>query len=462
MINQFFRFVEENFNLPLLITSNGTITYGQLLLKAKVKAEGLDQYKKCRIGIFADDIESFWASFFACWLSDNIPVPIPKGSDNDYQSHILKSAGLVGYFKNHNFVLISNETHIGEVDAILNTYNVGAILFTSGSTGKPKGVVLGKDALLVNAYSTKDKLNIPNGSKILIPVPFHFVSAISHFFVCALSRATIHFNDACSFPQTFLGLIEEYKISGVGGSPIHAKWLVESGYHLKGINWLMSSGDKLGPSITEKIISETYEFQLFQVYGLTEVGGRVCIANRSELKVNSNTIGHSISCLSAKVDNHDGGNEGSLLVKGESLMLGYLDNLKNGEVLSSESYFNTGDQAKVSDNGFEILGRNDDVFKVSGIKVSGPMVSDIAMSSGMLKDAWVSPMVHPLLGTVPCLLFTPKAENFDLIKLKQFLTGKLYPQARPRAFKCLENIPRTGSGKVIRREVQAIVSELTI
>ncbi len=132
--------------------------------------------------------------------------------------------------------------------------------------------------------------------------------------------------------------------------------------------------------------------------------------------------------------------------------------LSSSRELQAVGDFKTGDRGVIHQGYLEILGRANDVFKVAGIKVSGPMVTDIVLKSGMVKDAWVMPFENANLGTVPLLAYVPKDENnFELLKLKQYLVENLFPQARPREYQVLGQIPRTGSGKVKREELREMI-----
>ena len=222
------------------------------------------------------------------------------------------------------------------------------------------------------------------------------------------------------------------------------------------LDWAMTSGEHLRPEIIKKFNNYYKMSSLNVVYGLTELSGRFCILNGKNLNNNEFTVGHPIDGLEYKIIDEDGkslntGDIGEVVAFGNYLMKGYLD--ENWTIPKNEiNFFKTGDIGRRTKSGFlEILGRKDDVFKVSGDKVSSLLITDVLLEMNIFEDIFVKPVDDEILGKSPKIFYVLKNNfNFNQSEVLRYLKKKLPNYKVSYNFEKVSNIPRTGSGKVIR------------
>ncbi len=138
-------------------------------------------------------------------------------------------------------------------------------------------------------------------------------------------------------------------------------------------------------------------------------------------------------------------------------MDGYL--LDNGEINRSsvDNGFLTGDLGYIDDDGFIwIVGRIDDVLKIGGEKVSVTNVEDAIRKSMQCSDCCVAVISEQNLGSVLIGLVVPESKDIEVDHQSLFrkLREVLPPNALPAKVYIVDNIPRTGSGKIARQEAK--------
>src|SRR5262249_13927859 len=151
--------------------------------------------------------------------------------------------------------------------------------------GEPKGVLLTHDALLANCNATAKALTIDPSDRVIVPIPFNFISAVSHFLVTVSSGACAIATEAKLMQRDLRELFVKTKANAAGGAPLHLRWVSEICDETPlPVRWLMASGDHLGVDVIEKLERQLPDVRLLVVYGLTEVGGRCCVLDRKKVR----------------------------------------------------------------------------------------------------------------------------------------------------------------------------------
>lgn len=340
--------------------------------------------------------------------------------------------------------------------------DIAAILFTSGSTGQPKGVMLRAAALLNNAIRTTDRIPLRLGDRLAIAIPYHFTSAICHFLAAMLRGATLVCSSRRHLPAEFLEFLTGAAPDAFGGSPLQLRWLSAAGDGLpQSLRWAMSSGDRLPADVTRALRRNGSGPDVIIAYGLTEVAGRLCILDPALALEHPDSVGTPLPGLTITIRDSDGnacadGEIGEVHVAGDTLFSGYLDSPAISRASFRHEEFRTGDIARMEGGMLRLLGRNDDVFKVAGIKVSAAVISDALMATGILLDAAVMPAEREAIGAVPEAWVVPRDPSNppDRRSLLRHLRSVLPPNHLPAAIHVVSEIPRVGSGKLDRSALQ--------
>ncbi len=344
------------------------------------------------------------------------------------------------------------------VDSNESANSRSVILFTSGSTGEPKGVALSGTALLGNAQAAVQRLGYRAGARFAIATPFHFTSALCHALACLLTGAPLSLREDGPAPADFIEWLVVEGADGFGGAPIQLGWLADGGLEkLTAMRWLMSSGDRLPEKTIRDLLAIRPAVDVHTVYGLTELGGRFCTLPPHELPEHAGTVGRPIEGLSLRLRDEHGvemgpGETGEVYASGRYMMEEYVGEPEATRAALSAGELRTGDLGELDDAGrLRLHGRSDEVIKVAGQKVSLVSVEDAIRELGLFRDFSVLPYAHPVLGTTPALFYVGReGEALQKGALLRQLRKRLPGTHLPRTLISVDEIPRTGSGKVDR------------
>jgi len=358
---------------------------------------------------------------------------------------------------------------MGEIETLLAKKNPdqrveSTVLLTSGSTGARKGVRLTSQALLENAQASVKRLGMTSNDHLMINIPFHFTSAICHFLACLVSGARFTAIGRPLLAKDLVSRVRQVSPTGFGGAPLQARWLAEGLLGESSLGWLMTSGDDLPASSRDIISRNLPQVRLHVFYGLTEVAGRFTSLHPDDRPQLPGSVGRAIDGLSVEVLDDAGnavasGEFGEVHASGRTLMIDYVGQQKS---ITKDGRFPTGDIGWLDSSGYLYLaGRSDDVFKVSGTKVSGLAVREILLRTGLLADAFVIPIRQRNGLVVTGALIVPSAATFfDLPSLRAAARKDFDSHALPREYIIVDAVPRTGSGKPDRRGIDQLLVSL--
>ncbi|HZL64457.1 MAG TPA: class I adenylate-forming enzyme family protein, partial [Thermoleophilia bacterium] len=342
------------------------------------------------------------------------------------------------------------------------------IMFTSGTTGLPKGVCQTLRAISSNAGHVAQTLGLAGDDRIFINTPPYFTSGICHFLTLLASGGGVAGQLGFFFGAGLLDEMEAQGCSGFGGAPAHLVRVVEPLEEPRphAFRFWVSSGDHLPLPVIEKLRRVLPGVSLFNMYGLTEVSGRLCILPPAELDEREGSVGRPIGDMRVVARRGDGaqaepGETGELYVTGSLLMQGYLDEPDITAKTLTGRGLKTGDFGRVDESGAVwIAGRKDDIIKRGGEKVSIVHVQQALQALGRFADVAVLAAPDDILGHVPVAFVVPlEKEGFKPSRLLRELRGVLPSSSLPSRVIAVEAVPRTGSGKAIRAELQALLDE---
>ena len=423
---------------------------------------------------------SYWVDAFAIWLSGHTAVHFDVTISVEHMEEVIRLTNPRGALTTFGAcpeaistrvtLLTPPDGNAGGNSGVLAHVGAGdlaSIIFTSGSTGRIKGARVSHDDLLGNALATLRQLDFRDGDRLGLATPFNFVSAISHVLVGLLGGASVVTNEQRLLPGDLLKFLSSQHVSCFGGSPLQLRWISESVAHQRlDLRWVMSSGDHLPVSVIDEIQTVYPETTLYCFYGLTEVGGRFCALSPDNLATKKGSVGRPIKGLAVSVRDEHGApvaveEIGEVYVSGDYVMDGYHNDAVATQSCMNENGFRTGDMGRLDEDGFLFLvGRRDDVFKTNGQKVSGQAIAEIVLGTGLVADVTVAAYNHPLLGTVPRVLYVERPEvSFDKAVVVAAVRKNLPDNHVPQAFDRVPLIPRTGSGKVKRRDLSRLIDQ---
>jgi len=504
------RWAAERPDAVLLLTRGRVYTYADALRRAAAVAAALRAAgvrRGGRVALYLEEYDQFFVGMLGAWLAGTVVVPLNTSlpqADADWliaksapDALVLPADGACPHAGPLRLVLTAGDDGLvnglcaeaaegadapaaaalpdaAGVEAILAALEpvtadeLAMIMFTSGTTGLPKGVCQTLRAISSNAGHVAATLGLTGDDRIFINTPPYFTSGICHFLTLLANGGGVAGQLGFFFGAGLLDEMEAQGCSGFGGAPAHLVRVVEPLEEPRphGFRFWVSSGDHLPLPVIEKLRRVLPGVSLFNMYGLTEVSGRLCILPPAELDEREGSVGRPIGDMRVVARRGDGaeaepGETGELYVTGSLLMQGYLDEPEITAKTLTGHGLKTGDFGRVDESGAVwIAGRKDDIIKRGGEKVSIVHVQQALQALGRFADVAVLAAPDDILGHVPVAFVVPlEPEGFKPSRLLRELRGVLPSSSLPSRVIAVEAVPRTGSGKAIRAELQALLDE---
>lgn len=463
----------ETPNAIAIRLKNNDYTYAEFLLQAKIRADfvinqGAGKGTMC--ALYSDDEEEFFFSLFGLWLVGAICIPMNITQKPDKLKQIENTVQPeVGFFSEEYGVeyertfsmnlLEKGGDAIGEMSSP-NPEDLAIVMFTSGTSGVPKAVPMSHKAIGRNASGTAARINVEASDRLLVNTPPYTTSSIIHVLTMMSRGGATVIDRRFLFGAGIIDQINEHDCSGFGGVPVHFSRLLSALSEKKAPNslrFLMNSGDHLPLPVLETLVEKLPSVQFYCVYGLTEVSGRLCILPHEKVTQKAGSVGVPLDGMTVTIRNSKGektrpGELGQVFVCGPNLMAGYINNNDANSKSITKYGFATGDYGHLDDDGYLFLkGREDDIFKVGGEKVSVKMIEDAIFGLGYFLELMVVPEYDEHMGNIACLYYVLGGGEFKRKELLSKLREILPHTHIPTRFVPVAKIPRTSSGKPLRK-----------
>jgi acetyl-CoA synthetase len=360
------------------------------------------------------------------------------------------------------------------------------ILYTSGSTGKPKGVLHTTGGYLVYAYQTfKWVFDIKEEDTFWCTADIGWITGHTYIVYGPLSAGTsaVMFEGIPTYPRPdrFWELIEKHRVEVFYTAPTVLRSLMREGdswvtkHDLSSLRILGTVGEPINPEAWMwyyHVIGKDKR-PIVDTWWQTETGGILIspLPGATPLKPGSATF--PLPGIDAAVLREDGTvadvNEGGYLVIRKpwpGLMrrvYGDPQRFKNTYFVRFPGVYNTGDGARVDEDGyFWLMGRIDDVIKVSGHRIGTAELESALVAHPAVAEAAVVPMPHAIKGSGIYAFVTPKVGVEKTEELRKELIAHVRkvigPIATPDKLQFADALPKTRSGKIMRRILTRIAS----
>lgn len=350
----------------------------------------------------------------------------------------------------------------------------GLILhYTSGSTGKPKGVYHVHNAMLQHAYSGKVVLDIREDDVYWCTADPGWVTGTSYgIFAPWLNGATNVVRGGRFSPQDWYQTIERYKVTVWYSAPTAFRMLMGAGEdavrsaNLSSLRHILSVGEPLNPEVIRWGM-KVYGQRIHDTWWMTETGGHM-ICNYPSMDIRPGSMGKPLPGVEASVID-DQGRElppyrmGNLAIRTPwpSMMRKVWNNPnKYEEYFRIPDWYISGDSAYKDEDGyFWFQGRIDDVINTSGERVGPFEVESKLVEHPAVAEAGVIGKPDPLRGEV-IKAFISLRQGFEPSEelkadIARFVKEGLSAHAAPREIEFRDKLPKTRSGKIMRRVLKA-------
>ncbi|MEF3306950.1 acetate--CoA ligase [Paenibacillus sp. GYB003] len=350
----------------------------------------------------------------------------------------------------------------------------GLILhYTSGSTGKPKGVVHVHNAMIQHYYTGKIVLDLKPNDVYWCTADPGWVTGTSYgVFAPFLNAATNVIRGGRFSPQDWYGTIQRYKVTVWYSAPTAFRMLMGAGddtvnqFDLSSLRHVLSVGEPLNPEVVRWGL-KVYNQRIHDTWWMTETGGQL-ICNYPSMDIRPGSMGKPIPGTDAAIVDDNGNvlppnRMGNLAIKTPwpSMMRKIWNNpAKYEEYFRLKGWYVSGDSAYMDEDGyFWFQGRVDDVINTSGERVGPFEVESKLVEHPAVAEAGVIGKPDPLRGEIIKAFISLRAgfEPSEELKadIAKFVKVGLSAHASPREIEFRDKLPKTRSGKIMRRVLKA-------
>ena len=342
------------------------------------------------------------------------------------------------------------------------------MLYTSGTTGKPKGVVHTHYDIIHQYLTSKWVLDLQEEDVYWCTADPGWVTGISYGILGPWANGTSSIVDARRFSaEKWYFLLDKYKVTVWYTAPTAIRMMMKEGskiakkYDLSSLRHMCSVGEPLNPEAIYWGV-KTLGLVFHDNYWQTETGG-IVIANYTGMNVKPGSMGKPFPGIKAAIVDSQGkkvkpGKAGNLVLKPgwPSMMIEVWKNPTKYKEYFNNGWYITGDKAMMDKDGYIwFVGRADDVINTAGHRVGPFEVESALIEHPAIAEAGVIGKPDKLYGEI-IKAFISLNKGYvasDNLKadIKKFIKKKLSGHAYPKEIEFRDSLPKTRSGKIMRR-----------
>ena len=348
--------------------------------------------------------------------------------------------------------------------------------YTSGTTGRPKGVVYHHRGAYLMSMGTVPSWGLPPHPRYLYTVPMFHCNGWGHAWTMTMLAGTIICLRAFS-PKAVFDLIEEHEITHFGGAPVVLNMLAnapvaEQKTFERQID-VMTAGAPPPAQVLESMAQ--FNFNVMHVYGLTETYGHILqsapqddwpdktIPEQAALKARQGVrfaMTEYVDVIDAagKSVPHDGKTMGEIVIRGNTVMKGYLKDAAATQEAFNSGWFVSGDLGVIYPDGYiQLKDRAKDIIISGGENISSVEVETALYKHPAVAEAAVVAMADEKWGEVPCAFVELKGEVSE-DELIAFCADNLARFKKPKKV-IFGELPKTATGKIQKKVLRDRVSK---
>ena len=479
----------------LVVNGKDRYTYGQLLDGAQRLARGLVDLgvrRGDRVVTFADNGWPCAVSIFATWLAGGVVVVVNAQTKADKLAYLLTDCNAVAMITESKLaktfssvtgdlpvicagkmvegtlslqdVLADTDPKPGDHECIAT--DLAAFIYTSGSTGEPKGVVMTHQNMTFTTASLIEYLRLGPDERIINLLPLAFDYGLYQFLMTVRLGATLILEAGFGFPEVIRRRVRDENVTVFPGVPtVFATLLAGDGGSFPSVRRVTNTAAALSPELIPRLAELFPEALIYKMYGLTECK-RVLYLEPEELAFRPASVGKAIPGTEVFLLSPDGetvapGESGILHVRGPHVMVGYWNKPAETERMIRPGRF-PGDRILCAQDWFRMdeegylyfLGRNDDIIKSRGEKVSPVEVENALYGLTDVCEAAVVGIDDPVLGqAIRAYVALNDGSALTPADIRRYCQGYLESYMVPGEVIILPELPKTDTGKIRKKSL---------
>lgn len=436
----------------IVCEGNAELSFEELAVWAELFSKRLEGIKSCAI-LCKSEMAAAMA-LLGCFAADVTAIPLSMRYGAIHCNKIIETV-------NPEAVITDEEDDFLIRKILDSKYKTpvtrpALIMCTSGTTGRPKGAMLSEENIISNVSDIASYFGIGTTDSILISRPLYHSAVLTGEFLVSLIKGTkIRFYSEKFNPPEILKMIHEHKITAFCGTPTLLEMM--SAYNRNNmaetLKYICASGECMSRDTGLRLKDAFKGSKIYHIYGLTEASPRVLYLPPEKFSEFPEYVGIPLKSVSVKIADKNGnpvlnGKEGVLWVRGPNVMVGYYNDDEKTKAVLKDGWLCTGDIALMNDSGLiRIKGRSDDMIIKSGMNIYPAEIEAALKNDPRVKEVFaygIKTERTMKIGMKIC-------GDFSSVKEVKQMCLKYLPAFQvPDCIEIVEELPKNGSGKIIR------------
>lgn len=468
---------------PALVFRNRTTTYGELVAKVErwagvLQAKGVQKGDK--VGLFSKNSDDYIVAYLAVIKAGGVVVPFNFQLAAKEVAYIVKDTKMKLLLNKEPMELGGALADMGidwplvqctleELDKGKGEYHkvemkeneCCTIIYTSGTTGRPKGAMLSHRNLVANTESSQKIIRCTPKDRNVTILPMYHAFAWTVSVSIYLLGGGMNVILENFVPSEAVQLLVKHKVTSFFGVPAMLALLIKGVPRevMENLRMVIIGGAPLPRAVIDAF-NEKFGVLPQEGYGLSEASP-VCAVNPCG-KVKAGSIGHPLPDVELKLVDKDGnavtksGEVGELCVKGENVMMGYLNNPEETAKTIRDGWLHTGDMAyRDSDGYYFIVDRLKDLIISAGENIYPREIEEELMLHPDIAEASVVGVPDKLRGQCACAYIVLKSgSQMDKKAVRKYLLGRIATYKVPRECVFVESLPKNNTGKILKKALR--------
>lgn len=343
------------------------------------------------------------------------------------------------------------------------------LMYTSGTTSRPKGVMISHQNVLWKNFAHIVEFGLTAQDNTLICGPLYHVGGMD-----LPGLATLHAGGRLSLLERFdaaavVTAVESIRPTNIWLAPSMMNAILQlpdiAERDTSSIRFITGGGEKMPIPLLDRIAEAFPSAWFADAYGLTETVSGDTVNDAAHMRSKVGSVGRPVAHVQIAVvdDNNEPvpANElGEIVVRGPKVTAGYWRDEKATAQTIRDGWFHTGDIGRLDDDGYlYIEDRKKDMIVSGGENIATPEIERVLYENPDVVEAAVIGIPHPRWGEVPKAYVVLRAgSTLDAGALTRFCRDHLAKFKVPAEIEFLSALPRTPSGKVLKRSLRTEVS----
>jgi len=351
---------------------------------------------------------------------------------------------------------------------------IATLPFSSGTTGLPKGVMLSHHNIVVNVYQTLTSGEtgcIGENDVVLCFLPMYHIYGLTVGLNLALIRGcTVVFMPRFDCDASLRTIVDAGVTLALCVPPALLAYCqaYEQGKFPREhqMRWVKSGAAPLAPELARRF-TECTGISIRQGYGMTEASPVTHMGYLDPVLYRADSVGGPVAQTDCRVLDENGndvpqGELGELVMRGPQFMLGYWKCPDATAAVMHDGWYWSGDIVRVDELGrYFVVDRRKEMMKYKGFSIAPAEVEGVLLEHPAVRDCGVVSRVDEAAAEeIPCAFVVLRAGQLETeqtsTSLREFVAERLTHYKMPREIYFVQSIPRTASGKILRRDLRKL------